>query len=185
MALALREWDMVPSGVFVLLLQLVAINLSGAAVFALFGVQPKGLRYERGQQGLRWLSLSLTVVALGALLTWQFWRPVNLRRSTTAQRIAATVKRSLEQSNLVQPIDVQARFTRAPSLDQNACLILAYLRRRREVRLDDSALEQLLLQRLAANLAAQERNVTPLISLNFLDALSQEPPSPAQLPLGP
>lgn len=42
MASAIGEWDLVKSGVFILLPQLVGINLSGAVVFGLFGLTPKG-----------------------------------------------------------------------------------------------------------------------------------------------
>ena len=40
MAGAIGEWDMVVSAVFLLLLQLVGINLAGAAVFAGLGCHP-------------------------------------------------------------------------------------------------------------------------------------------------
>jgi uncharacterized hydrophobic protein (TIGR00271 family) len=48
MGAAIGEWDMVRSAAFLLILQIVGINLAGTVVFRLFGISPRGARYERG-----------------------------------------------------------------------------------------------------------------------------------------
>ncbi|MDV2994536.1 MAG: hypothetical protein N4J56_004190 [Chroococcidiopsis sp. SAG 2025] len=50
MAVAIGRWDMATSGLFVLLLQLVGINLTAAILFRVFGLSVQGSRYRRGKQ---------------------------------------------------------------------------------------------------------------------------------------
>ncbi|MEO8893350.1 MAG: DUF389 domain-containing protein, partial [Coleofasciculaceae cyanobacterium] len=72
MAIAMSRWDLVENGVFVLLLQLVGINLSASLMFRIYGMSSRGARYERGQKSVFPAALGVTILALVGLLTWQF-----------------------------------------------------------------------------------------------------------------
>lgn len=170
MAAALKEWSMVKSGLFLLLLQLAGINLSGAIVFALFGLTPKGTRYERGRRWLRWVSLALTTVALGALLSWQFRAQPELQRSSLSQRIAAVVRQVINESDLAEPVEIQVRFTRADIQGQNSCLVVGYLQRRDGVAMTKEEIQERLAHDIAVAVRRGHRNVTPLITLTLLQS---------------
>ena len=76
MAGALGEWTMAKRAVFLLLLQVVGINLTGTLVFRLYGMSPHGAWYERGNRRVQGAAYAITVVLFAGLLLWQFiWRP--------------------------------------------------------------------------------------------------------------
>lgn len=166
MAAAIGQWDMAKTGLFVLVLQVVGINVSGAIVFHLFGLSSKGVRYSRGQ---RWVSLSAwaaSAVLLGGLVTWQQSHPPALLHSTQAQRAAASVQKVIEDSALAQPVEVDARFTRANIPGQNSLLIHAYVQVERGA--DTGQVRRQLTQAIQAKLAARS-NVTPLVDISVFE----------------
>lgn len=165
MSAALGEWDLVKSGAFILLLQLVGINLSGAVVFRLFGLSPRGVRYARGTPWVgvgAWLT-SLAVVA--ALLTWQLSASPSLQRSTQEQRAAAVVQEVINQSGLAKPVRVSAAFTRADISGQNTLLVQAYVETKHPD--DQNTTKKSLSHTLQAHLKSWF-NVTPLVDVTVL-----------------
>ncbi len=127
MAAAIGEWDMVRAGAFVLLLQLAGINLSGAVVFRLFGLSPKGVRYARGRVWAAVGTWLTSLAGISALLLWQLSDPPSLQRSSRAQRAAAVAQESIIESGLAKPVSVDAQFTRADIPGQNTLLVRAYV----------------------------------------------------------
>lgn len=169
MATVLGEWNMVQSGAFVLLLQLVGINLSGAAVFALFGLSPKGVRYERGKRWLRRASWLLTALGLAGLIAWQFSKQPDLQRSSRSRRIAEDVKAVVERSQLANLVEANVRFTRADIEGQHSLLIVAYVQRSKRTTESDETIKRRLTRQIAEKVRAEGYNVTPLISLTVLE----------------
>lgn len=170
MAAAIGEWDMVKSGIFVLLLQLVGINLSGAVVFRCFGLSPKGVRYTRGRVWVAATSWASSLAAIAALLVWQLSDPPSLHRSTQAQRAAAVVQSTVNDSGLTKPVSVDARFTRADIRGQNTLLVRVYAEAGAPA--DEQALERELSTAIQARLKS-EFNVVPLIDMTVLSAAAQ------------
>ncbi|MXQ11746.1 DUF389 domain-containing protein [Microvirga makkahensis] len=165
MASAIGEWDLVKSGAFILLLQLVGINLSGTIVFRLFGLSPKGVRYVRGRAWLGITAWSASLAAVVALLTWQFSSSPNLQRSTQAQHAAAVVQEAINASGLAKPVRVSADFTRADIPGQNTLLVEAYVQASRAD--EKQRIEQDLSSAIQSRLKSQF-NVTPLVDLTVL-----------------
>lgn len=165
MASAIGDWDMVKAGMFVLLLQIVGINVSGAVVFHLFGLRAKGVRYERGK---RWVSLaawSVSVLLAAGLLVWQLSDPPSLQHSSQAQRAAASVQQVIEVSRIGKPVEVSARFTRADIQGQHTLLVEAYVQSAEE----PGVVRQELSSAIRAKLSA-DFNVKPLIDITVLQA---------------
>lgn len=169
MAGAIGEWGMVKNGIFVLLLQLVGINLSGALVFALFGLSPKGVRYDRGRPGLRWGSLALTAVGLAALLGWQFQDRPDLERATRTQRLAHLVNQTLDDSAEVHPVDIEVRFTRPDIKGQNTALVVVYAQKRPGTTGAPEAIAKQVGDRIRQQIQAGDFNVTPLVDVTVIE----------------
>lgn len=172
MAGALGQWDMSSNGLFILLLQLVGINIGGALIFRLYGLAASGTRYEHGRTRVFYLSLAVTGVLLAALLFWQFRTTPTLQRSTIAQRAASQVQRVVNESNLAYLVEANLRFTRASIPDQNSLLGIIYVQRRPEVTLTNEEIRQQLTTAIAQQLSAQIDNVTPLVTITVLDSPS-------------
>lgn len=130
MAGAIGRWDMAVNGCFVLLLQLVGINLSGATVFQLAGLTPRGARYDRGRPAVFGTALAVTALSLAGLLFWQFSSSPDLRRSARSQRAAAVIRDVVEASGTARLVEVNVRFTRPDIQGQDTLLGVLYVQRR-------------------------------------------------------
>ena len=168
MSAAIGEWTMCKSGVYLLGLQLLGINFSGAIVFRFFGLGPKGVRYTRGKAWLSMVSWATTLVLLGGLLYWQMSRSPELLRSSQSQRATATLQRTIKEFPEAQLLEATARFTRADISGQHTLLA--------ELFVQPSATSELTPEQIRAELTAlaQERlllagfNVTPYVSVTVL-----------------
>lgn len=169
MASALGRWDMVISGLFLLLLQLCGINFSASLLFRLYGLSTQGTRYQRGKKLVFRSALVMTVIALAGLLTWQFANPPNLERSSRAQRANAEVQKVVEQVGLAKLVESNVRFTRANIQGQNTLLSVVYVQRLPEVTDSNEEIRDRLTKAIQTHLLKQGFNVTPLVDVNVLE----------------
>ena len=163
MAAAIGEWDLVGSAVFVLVLQLVGINLSGAVVFRLFGIAPRGVRFARGRPWFGWAAGGASALALLGLVAFQLSDRPMLQRSSTAQRAAALVQSTIDASGLAKPVHQDVRFTRADIPGQNTLLVRAWV----QAPSPDPAIGERLAGTLRERLRASF-DVTPLVDVTVL-----------------
>lgn len=165
MGLAIGETEMVVSACFVLLLQVVGINASGAIVFRLYGVSPQGARYDRGKTWVSFASWFGALAAGAALLTWQFWSEPQLQQSSQAQRAAADVREVVKNSGIAQLVQANVQFTRANIPDQNTMLVTVYVQGGEGEDAETAAtLSRAIKQKLRAGY-----DVTPLVDLTVLE----------------
>ena len=172
MAAAIGRWDMAVSGLFLLLLQLSGINLAAAILFRVFGLSTQGARYQRGKPGVFPVGLGVSAIALTGLLSWQLSNSPNLERSSRAQQANAEVQSVIQQSNQVQLVESTVRFTRADIPGQNTLLSEIYVQRQPDVKVSNEAIQAELTQDIQSHLLEQGFNVTPLVSVNVLEAPS-------------
>jgi uncharacterized hydrophobic protein (TIGR00271 family) len=169
MASAVGRWDMVVSGLFLLLLQLCGINFSAALLFRVFGLSAQGTRYQRGKKSVFFSALVVTAIALIGLLTWQFFDSPNLQRSSRAQRANAEVQKVIEQVGLVQLVESNVRFTRANIEGQDTLLCVVYVQRQPQVTQSAEEIRDRLTQAIQTHLLQQNFNSTPLVDVSVLE----------------
>jgi uncharacterized hydrophobic protein (TIGR00271 family) len=169
MAAAIGEWDMVRSSVFLLLLQLVGINLAGAVVFRWSGLMPRGVRYRRGRRWLSWTAWSLTLLVLIGLLTWQFWTEPALQQASLTQRAAATIRQAVDDSNVAHVVDANVRFTRADIPGQNTLLAVVYVQRASQAKGTDQEVGHSLAEVIRSRLRQHDVHSTPLVHVIVLE----------------
>ncbi len=173
MATVMGRWELVLSGGFLLGLQLVGINLSGAVVFRLFGLSPSGPRYNRGRSWVVWLSLAVTIAGLAGLMLLQFGTTSpTLQRTTVEQRVRSTVLDTIKQDGSVEAASTTVNFTRADIQNQNTLLIQVYAQRKSGTTASDAALKTRITTEVQRVVDAHEKNVTPLVDVTIL-----QPPS--------
>ena len=168
MAVALGRWEMVFSGVFLLLLQLAGINLAATLVFRYFGLSVKGARYSRGKKWVFPVTLGITVLLLTGLLGWQFSSSPNLQRSSRAQRAVATIQKTVDDSNLAQLVEANVRFTRTTIKEQNTLLGVIYVQSQSGSKFSPEEISDRLIEQIQANILQQDFNVTPLVDVVVL-----------------
>lgn len=171
MALALDRLDMVYNAVFILALQLVAINLAGSLIFRWYGLDSSGIRYERGTSTIYYLSIGLSVVGLAALLLLQFSDTPQLQRSTRAQRAVSVADEVLAGTDVASLVEANFRFTRpaAAENDPPTLLGVVYVQKLPNSSLTNQEIERFLTTAIQRALLAEGYNVEPLINVTVLE----------------
>lgn len=170
MALALGRWEMATHGLFVLLLQLVGINLTAGLLFRLLGLAPEGPRYDRGRGWVAWTSFGITAAALAALLAWQFQPGYALKRDTLERRAAAEIQTVVEGFGGVDAVEMSVRFTRTDAPGGERLLAELYVERHAGNAEADQAIQRRLTREVQARLADLPERVVPLVSVTVLAA---------------
>lgn len=173
MSIAIGKWEMVQSGVFLLFLQLVGINLTGSLVFRLYGLSSEGPRYERGKKSIFKASMVLTLVLLGILLSWQFYQTPNLQRSSISQRVVSEIQKIVEANKDVELVESNVRFTRANIQSQNSLLCVIYVQKKKQqTEIPAESIKKQLTKSIQKGLLQKDYNAAPLVEVVVL-----EPPS--------
>ena len=127
---AVGRWDLMAGGAFVLVLQLVGINLAGAAVFRLGGVRADPARFgERSRKGVLPWGLAVSGLALAGLLAVQAYTPLSLERGSRESAADEAVASAMRDLQGVQLVEVSSRFTRMQGLPDGALTVTALVRR--------------------------------------------------------
>jgi uncharacterized hydrophobic protein (TIGR00271 family) len=127
MSLAIGRWDMIENGVFVLLLQLFAIHISSTLVFRLYGNKPEGENFDRGTEKLFWIAFGLSMVAVIALLSWQFLTYPNLQRGSISQIANGEIERAVTKSGAAVLLETNLRFASQTQLGRDRLLGQIYV----------------------------------------------------------
>jgi uncharacterized membrane protein len=172
MAAVLGRWEMMLSGLFLLILQLAGINVSAAIIFRLFGLTAKGARYDRGKSWIFPVGLGISAIALAGLLTWQFINPPILQRSSRVQRIKAVVQESVEEMATVKLVNAEINFPRPDLPGQNTLLCLLYVQRVDEVDLSESELKNRVSSQVRQAIVQGGFDVTPLVNVTVFDSVA-------------
>lgn len=165
MALVLGEWSMVGSGAFLLALQLLGLNLSGALLFRLYGLRPGSARYGRGTPGVSWAALAVSVVGLAALVTFQLSSSPTLQRSTVQTEVASQITELVVEDPGADLVEVDARFTRADISGQDTLLAVVHVQPTDDADLDE--LEQRLGSELSAAMT-ERHDVVALVTVTAI-----------------
>jgi uncharacterized membrane protein len=163
------RWEMVIRSLFLLLLQLVGINLSASIVFRAYGLSTLGARYNRGKWWVFPATLAVTVVTLLGLLTWQFWSPPQLQRPSRAQRANAEIQKVVNKSGVAELVEANVRFTGPNIKGQNTLLGIVYVQRRTGVTQSSEEIRDRITRAIQTHLLEQGFNVTPLIDVSVLE----------------
>lgn len=175
MAAAIGEWTMCKGGIYLLGLQLLGINFSGAAVFRIFGLSPNGVRYTRGSGGLSLGAWLVTFVLLIGLVTWQMSRSPELLRSSQAQRATATLKQTVEDFPDADLLEANARFTRANIPSQHTLLAELYVQPATTSERSAEAISRSLTTLAQDDLMEAGFNLRPYINVTVLEPPSRTP----------
>ena len=174
MATVIRDWELLPSALFLLGLQLAGINLVGALVFRAYGLRSDVPPFDRGKGPLTGLGVAVSVAGLAALLAWQFLSPSSmLQRASAETRIRGVVMRELTDAPGVLPAQVEVRFARTPRGREPFVLVTAHVQRVGPGVGPDDELRRQLARRLRDLVEPQAEGTAVLVSVTLIDAPEQ------------
>jgi uncharacterized membrane protein len=176
MSLAMGRWDILDNVLFVLALQLIGINLTGALVFRIYGVTPGQVRLRQGKRRTFYLSLAVSVVALIALLVWQFSGPLRLQRSSEETRSAQVVEEAVASTGFAKLVDVETRFRGRDSNDGRELLVITYLRPTEDAELTVEEIMTFAGNRIERALLDMDGQLVPLVEVNVVEEPARVPP---------
>ncbi len=108
----MMDWEVVWSSVFRVVLQLLGIHLSATLIFYFFGkVTPSGVRFLQGNKKLSWFTSGFVVLAIGAMMFWQFSQPPFLRKASMNTELTENLDTSLNKLNYIEVINKDVSFT--------------------------------------------------------------------------
>lgn len=111
-------------------------------------------------------------MALLGLLFWQFSDSPELQRSSREQSANQAIQQVVEDSDLVELVEANVRFPTPNIPEQHTLLVVMYVQRRAGVTESAEIISDRLTQTAQTELQAQGFNVTPLVSVNVLEAPS-------------
>jgi uncharacterized membrane protein len=164
------RFDMLVDTIFVLLLQLIGINLAGSLVFRLFGLSSSGARYPRGRPWIFPVALLSAIVVLGGLVTWQWSVGPDLHRPTIERMAETAIEEGIRSIDVAVPIEVNARFTR-PQIERQrrTLLVVAYVKRKDGGNRTTKEIASRVADSIRQSLLAKHFQVTPVVQVNVLD----------------
>ena len=172
MTLALQNWAMVWRALFVLALQLVMINLSGALVFRYYGgLTPEGSRYQRGKSAIFTISLAVSFLVGAGLLWVQFQNTPELQRSTRAQRAVSIAQQVINESELASYVAAEFRYTEPMQQSEEILLGTLYVQRGNNVSANDDEIEEQLIHQIRQALQQNGFKGTKLLTITVLEAI--------------
>lgn len=163
------RWDLAGDAAFLLVLQLVGIDMSGAAVFRLFGVGPQGRRYPHGQPWAARIGGGVVAAALAGLLALQFGSPLpTLRRAGVEQQARSVVIQAVRGDPRIELLDVRADFPRPEIAAGHPLLVRLYVQRRAGTAPPDT-LEQRTSRLVRQAIQARLPGITPLVDVTVME----------------
>lgn len=172
MAIAMGMWNLVDNGIYLLVLQLVGINLAGTIVFWLYGLRPDEGRYKRGKRWYMPVSIGATLVVLAGLLTWQFSSPLRFQRGSREQTIASEISRELENLGGVSLIRTDLQFVATQDTpEENTLVATIWVERRPGTLGTDEDIQQMVTQDIQQDIKEAFPEVRPLVNVVVLESL--------------
>lgn len=170
-SLAMQRWDLVLSTGFLLMLQLVGINLGGTVIFRWYGLKSRLPRYDMGQKWLFYASSVVTGLALVGLLVWQSVGPPQLRLSSQSTRAAEVIQTTVERSELAAFVNADVNLLITESQGQNTLLATVYVESQEDTLYTNEVLADRLRQDTQRALQEEMPQIQPLVNVVVLTPL--------------
>jgi uncharacterized membrane protein len=112
MGLAIGRPDLAAQATFLLVGQLVGINLTAGVVFRLYGMSPRQPTFALGQPLVFPVSVALSVAIMAALFGLQLLLGPALQRDTIAHRALEVIEATLDEDGALELVDSDLRTAR-------------------------------------------------------------------------
>ncbi len=108
----MMDWQVVLSGLFRILLQLLGIHITATLVFYFFGkVSPRGVRFLKGSKVMGLVTTGVVILGIGAMMFWQFSQPPFLRKASMNTELNDVLQAELQNIPYILVLNKDVTFT--------------------------------------------------------------------------
>lgn len=108
----MMDWQVVFSGLFRILLQLLGIHLAATLVFYFYGkVTPHGVRFLKGSEMMGLITTLVVVAGIGAMMFWQFSKPPYLRKASMNTELVEELDKELGKIEKIKVLNKDVTFS--------------------------------------------------------------------------
>lgn len=108
----MMDWQVVFSGLFRILLQLLGIHLAATLVFYFYGkVTPEGVRFLKGSKKRGLVTTLIVIAGIGAMMFWQFSQPPYLRKASMNTELVEQLNGELEKMDYIKILNRDVTFS--------------------------------------------------------------------------
>jgi uncharacterized hydrophobic protein (TIGR00271 family) len=167
--LYMMDWEIVSSSVFRIILQLLGIHVAATLVFYFFGkVTPGGVRFLQGSKKVTWLTSGFVVLAIGAMMFWQFSQPPFLRRASMNTELTERLDSALDKLDYIRVITKDVSFTHTkingePTVSYDVTVLP------KNTSLSQEAIKKAVIEHLKKNLTYQDDNIHEVYLINVAE----------------
>ena len=166
--LFLADWGVVWSSVFRIVLQLLGIHLAATLVFYFYGkVSPKGVRFLQGKKMFTYITTGLAVLAIGAMMFWQFRNPPFLRKASMNTELTEQLHKELQKIPYIKVLKKDVNFT---NTEKNGKPIVTFgiTVMQKDTLIPEEKLKQNIISHLRKNLHYEEQNLYETYLINVV-----------------
>ncbi|MFZ0490261.1 MAG: DUF389 domain-containing protein [Salegentibacter sp.] len=164
----LADWGVVWSSVFRIVLQLLGIHLAATLVFYFYGkVSPKGVRFLQGKKMFTYITTGLAVLAIGAMMFWQFRNPPFLRKASMNTELTEQLHKELQKIDYIKVLKKDVNFT---NTEKNGKPIVTFgiTVMQKDTLIPEEKLKQNIINHLRKNLHYEEQNLYETYLINVV-----------------
>ena len=165
----LMDWEIISSSVFRVVLQLLGIHLSATLVFYFFGkVTPSGVRFLKGNKNLTWLTSGFVILAIGAMMFWQFSQPPFLRKASMNTELTELLDQELDKLDYIKVINKDVSFTNTmingnPTVSYNITVLP------NSTDVSEKELKNAIIKHLKEHIHYQDENIHEVYQINLAE----------------
>lgn len=164
----LADWGVVWSSVFRIVLQLLGIHLAATLVFYFYGkVSPKGVRFLRGNRLFTYITSGLAVLAIGAMMFWQFRNPPFLRKASMNTELTEQLHVELQKIPYIKVLKKDVSFTNTEK-DGKPIVTFGITVMQKDTLIPEEQLKENIIDHLRKNLHYEEQNLYETYLINVV-----------------
>ncbi|WP_224994694.1 DUF389 domain-containing protein [Cesiribacter sp. SM1] len=167
--LYLMDAEIISSSVFTIILQLLGIHLSATMVFYFYGkVTPGGIRFLNGKKSILISTCLLAVLAIGAMMYWQFSNPPYLQKSSISTELTQELESKLKNIDNIEVISKSASFTNT-TLHGKPVVYIQTTVLSKDTTLAEQSLKRTVKQYLEDNLDFRDESIHKIYQITVLE----------------
>ena len=165
----LMDWEIVSSSVFRVVLQLLGIHVAATLVFYFYGkVTPSGVRFLQGNKKMTWFTSGFVMLAIGAMMFWQFSQPPFLRKASMNTELTELLDTSLDKLDFIEVIGKDVNFTNTningkPTVSYNVTVLP------KNTNMTEKELKKAIIEHLKQDIPYQDENIHEVYQINLAE----------------